>query len=400
MFDSTLHAKTLARQIRRTDFHSKLWSFAKADQPHVIEQAIEIGSAGFSGISFRENELGKKPVYQHSSLSEALLTRHVSESIRRITNVRQSDRQSIIKSLMALAAEGVAFKVFKMDIKSFYESVDTTEIVRTLKADGIFSRQSIYILESFFDNCEGQNIPGLPRGIGLSATLAEYAMRSFDSIMSAYPGVRFYNRYVDDAIMVVSDDVDLGALRTLATTSLPSGLQINRKKTKDYIFLPYSKNGSGSVEQTVSFLGYDLKIGEVVRTEKRLSRSVIADISSSKVSNIKRRLTKAILAYNNDHSFLDLIRRVKLLTSNHGFIDSASGQQRFSGLRYNYGLIDVSSSNALTSLDRYMTNILVSKHPKNRLRPVLTELQLGQLMGLRFSTGFTTNRFSPSVMMS
>jgi hypothetical protein len=393
MFDSTLHAKTIARQFRKADFHSRLWQVTPADKPHIITSAVEIASTGFHGVALRVSQQGGKPVYQHTSLSEALLVRHVSESVRRITRVRQSDRQSIIRSILALATEGVPFKIFKMDIKSFYESVNVEQVLSSLSSDAIFSRQSIKILESLFAALGRQGIAGLPRGIGLSATLAEYTMRKFDATVAALPGVRFYNRYVDDAIFVTADYVDLAQLRCFVEETLPSGLSLNNAKTKGFEFLPYTKANTGCREHKITFLGYEIDIGEAVKIGKNVGRRVVADISEKKVQKIKRRLAKALLAYNNGGPFADLHLRIKLLTSNYGFVDTATGQQRFSGLRYNYGLIDAQSSAAIQGLDRYLTNVITSTHPGNRIRPHLSHSEQHSLLGLRFESGFTTNRF-------
>lgn len=393
MFDSTLHAKTISRQIRKADFHSRLWRITVADKPQIVQRAVEIARDGFNGVTLKQGLLGGKPVYQHSSVSEALLTRHISESIRRITKVRQSDRQSIVRSLIALTAEGTSFKVFKLDIKSFYESINTDLIIESLKSDPAFSRQSIFVLEGFYAALRVQGINGLPRGINLSATLAEYTMRNFDTVIASFPGIRFYNRYVDDAIAIASEQVDLAELRSFVEAHLPHGLTLNRNKTKGYTFLPYSKSNTGACEHIIEFLGYKIAVGEATRMGKRFGRSVEVDISDKKVSKIKRRVARSLLAFNEGGSFDDLLTRIKLLTSNYGFIDKDSGQQRFSGLKYNYGLIDSVKSDALPMLDRFLTNTITSQHPQNRIRPNLNKDQRAQILGLRFKTGFSENRF-------
>ncbi|WP_162792455.1 antiviral reverse transcriptase Drt3a [Novosphingobium sp. P6W] len=394
MLDNTLHAKTIARQFRSSDFRDTSWAIKVSDKAAVVEDAVRIANDGFRTVSLRRNGLGDKSIYRHAALHEALLIRHISETLRRITGVRQSDRKSIVKSLIALTSEGIPFGILKFDIKSFYETVNTQDIVDRLRKDAAFSRQSIMLIETFFSALQTQAITGLPRGVGLSATLAEYALRDFDAAISNLPGVRFYSRYVDDGIIVVSDKSDLSLLRNTIADLLPPGLQLNKSKTTPYKFSPYTKRATIATEHDIKFLGYSLSISQVTRTLGRgLVRNVHVDIAPSKISKIKRRISLSLLNFKDSGNFDDFLGRIKLLTSNFGFIDDATGQQRYSGVRYNYGLIDPNNSPQLQALDRFLTNVITSGHPNNRLRPILTKAQRAKVLGFGFSSGFLNNRF-------
>lgn len=393
MFDSTLHSKTIAKQIRSSDFHSHLWSFTNADRDQVIASALERATEGFVQVALRQQILGGKPVYQQSSLAEVLITRHIADGIRRITSVRQADRQSIVKSLIALAKEGTPFHIMKFDVKSFYETIDVNDIIALMREDAAFSRQSVRLLTTFFDALQNQGISGLPRGLGLSATLSELAMREYDRGMSATMGVRFYSRFVDDAIIVAVDTADLSKIRNTASSQLPNGLALNRTKTKEYSFRPAAHGASHATEHVISFLGYKLNIGTAVRLGGKTSRRVVVDIADKKVARLKKRIAKALLQYQSDNNFVDLHARIKLLTSNYGFIDPHSGQQRFSGLRYNYSLIDTVSADSLDRLDRFLVNALTANHPNNRLLPNLSSSERRSLLGFGFRSGFISNRF-------
>ena len=393
MFDSSLHAKTLARQFRRSDFHPSSWNVALADKESIIADALSLARVGFDRVSLRQNSLGDKTIYRHAAIGEALLIRHVADGVRRITGVRQSDRKGIVKSLVAVVGEGIPFGVLKFDIRSFYESVDPFEIIANLRADSAFSRQSVNLLESFFDALRRQGIRGLPRGIGLSATLSEYMLRNFDRAIAAHPGITFYSRYVDDGIIVASPQQDLDDMRAFVSAALPQSLELHRAKTKAYVFGRYVRGNPGIIEREFDFLGYNLKVSEIIQIDQSRLRNVELDISAKKISKIKRRMAKAILAFNDGGNYAHLISRTKLLTSNFGYIDKSSGQQRFSGLRYNYGLIDPHQSSALIELDRFLTNVIKSPHPGNRLRPNLSEAQARNLLGFGFKRGFLRNRF-------
>ncbi|MFT9180429.1 MAG: antiviral reverse transcriptase Drt3a [Zymomonas mobilis] len=393
MRDFTIHSQTLQRHFQKSDFASKIWLVEPDDKDNIIMESQRIATTGFKTVSLQFNKINGKAVFRLASLPQALLTRHVSESIRQITNVHQSDRNSIIRSILQLLSEGISFNVIKMDIKSFYENINVENTIKSLKSDPVFSRQSIFVLESFFSALKRQHILGLPRGIGLSATLAEYVMRGFDREVSTYPNIRYYNRYVDDAIIITTSDIDPEKFLDDAKNILPQGLNFNERKTKIYKFSNYSKKSSTHAEHTINFLGYKITVDEICYKNKKFLREISIDIADSKVSRTKRRLAKIFLDYNNKGNFDDLLNRIKIITSNYGYEDESSGMWRYSGLRYNYGLINPQQSDALKSLDKFMINTLTSKHPNNRIRPNISSSQRHQLLGLRFSTGFTKNRF-------
>lgn len=393
MRDFTIHSQTLRRNFRKTDFESKIWSVDPDDKDDIISEAQRIAVAGFKTVSLQFNKINGKVTFRISSLSQVLLTRHVSDSIRQITNIHQSNRNSIIRSIIQLLSEGIPFNVIKMDIKSFYENVNIEDTIKLLKSDPAFSRQSIFVLENFFSALKRQHIHGLPRGIGLSATLAEYVMRDFDRKIGIHPGIRYYNRYVDDAITITTSDIDPNNFLNTTKSSLPQGLVFNTNKTKIYKFSKYSKKKPSHPEHTINFLGYKIIVYSICSENKKYTRKVSVDIADSKISRIKRRLSKIFLDYNNNMNFDDLLNRVKIITSNYGYEDKNSGMWRYSGLRYNYSLINPKNSEALKSLDKFMINTLTSKHPNNRIRPNISSSQRHQLLGLLFSTGFTKNRF-------
>ena len=218
-------------------------------------------------------------------------------------------------------------------------------------------------------------------------------LRSFDRAISAHPGITFYSRYVDDGIIVASPQQDLEDLRTFVSQALPQSLELHRAKTKSYAFGRFVRGNPGGTEHEFDFLGYALKVSEIVQIDQARLRNVELDISSKKVAKIKRRTAKAILAFNDGGTYAHLLSRTKLLTSNFGYIDKSSGQQRFSGLRYNYSLIDPHRSSALIELDRFLVNAIKSPHPGNRLRPHLSEAQARSLLSFGFKRGFLLNRF-------
>jgi hypothetical protein len=392
MYDFTLHAKTLARQYRKSDFQPGLLYIPVSDKEIGVQRAVALTKSGFHHLALHRSRIGGKNVYQHRSIEQALIIRHISENLRRITGVKQSDRQMIVKGAAQICSSGLAFTIVKLDIKSFYETIHVTPILESLEGDAAFSRQSISLLSSFFEALVRRNIVGLPRGLGLSATLAEYAMRPFDRTISSLSGVWYYSRFVDDVLLVLAPSVSADEIRETAQHNLPEGLVLSRQKTSAYSFSSNVSAGGGE-EHAFAYLGYQVSIGRIERqSDNRLKRIVKIDIANSKVRKIKTRIARSLHTFNSNGDYDDLLDRIRLLTSNYGLEDYDTGQTRYVGVRYNYPLIALPSP-ALSDLDKYLLNALTNTHPNNRIRPNLSASQRRRMTSLTFTSGFQENRF-------
>lgn len=395
MYDPTIHAKTLARQVRKADFAADSSLTTGSHLNAAIERAVTIGLSGFNSILLRTNILRGKTVYQLGDLSESLVVRHITSNIRRITGVKQDDRQFIVSCMQKMLSEGTAFRVYKFDIASFYESVSSRLILKQLEADAAFSGQSIRALRSLFIQLDAVGVVGLPRGMSLSATLAEYLLRRFDSLMAGASGVWFYARFVDDVVIITDGREDNVEFTKLAGDRLPSGLQFNQKSTS-LDFAPFDRANGATEESCFDFLGYHFSVSFAHRNKtinNRVWRDAWLDIAPSKVRKIKTRIARSLLSYRKDGDFALLLARFQLLTSNFNFVDLKTGIRRTSGIYYNYPLIDGDRSLALRELDQNLVSSVASPHPRNRLRPAVTRTQRQQLLNLRFQGGFRNRRF-------
>lgn len=119
MYDATINAKTLARQFKETDFSRGLLYVPLSDKEAALERAVQIAASGFLHISLYRGSRGGKHVYQHSSVEQALIVRHISSHIRQVTGVRQRDRQDIVRCMISLLSQGIVYKAIKLDIESF-----------------------------------------------------------------------------------------------------------------------------------------------------------------------------------------------------------------------------------------------------------------------------------------
>ena len=294
-------------------------------------------------------------------------------------------------------SDGSAFRVYKYDIKSFYESVSIDDLLNRLRLDVAFSGQPSRIISSLFKDLKAQSLQGLPRGIALSATLAEYLMRSFDRKISGYDGVWYYSRFVDDIIVVARPDIEPSVFDKFASECLPPGLKFN-DKSKWNLFEPYVKNkkedSKEAPEGDFDFLGYNFSVSKAYQNkDNNIIRSVKIDIAASKVRRIKTRIALSLIRFKSDGNFDMLLARFRLLTSNFTFVDKQTGRRRVSGIYYNYPLVDPSTSKSLLDLDKFVRSAVLSPHMRNKLRPALTKKDRQRLLRMTFLSGFKKRRF-------
>jgi hypothetical protein len=394
MYDPTIHPKTLRRQLRAADFYDDPQLIDSVHRNAVIAQAVSYGCQGFPTTSLKRSALRGKSIYGFTDLAEALVIRHITRNIRRVTSVKQDDRAFIVRCIHTLLSEGVSYRVYKFDVASFYESVDVRLILERLSQDIAFSGQSVRSLTSFFSRLGAAGITGLPRGLAVSATLAEYLMRGFDRHVASVPGVWYYARFVDDILIITDNREDPAAFRQLVAAALPQGLQFN-DKSKDLPLSPFKKGNAPTPEAAFDFLGYRFEVSHAYRdSANKIVRQVRVDLALSKINKLKTRIAKSLLRYIVDQNFIDLRDRIRMLSSNVIYIDWGTGVRRPSGIRFNYPLLNHSTSTALRELDRFVRTAVFSPHPKNALRaPSLTQAQRRELAGLTFLDGFASTRF-------
>ena len=399
-YDLTIHEKTLRRDaLRKSDFVDWPEITNEKKLQNVLSKAEKTGTSGFKKISLIHSVIGGRSTYKLRRLSDELVLRLIAKSIRRLTSVRQTNRVSIVKSLKCLLEEGVEYRVYKLDIKSFYETVDTGDVLDRLEADKAFSRASLKLLHSFFDSTTDQGIVGLPRGMAISATLAEFTMRDFDRFVRGHSDVFYYSRFVDDMILVTSArEKPKLFLRTLYKR-FPTGLHLNRAKTtiNELNEKLDKKPFATTPKATFDYLGYQLKIYPRARSDldRQIRRRIVTDISDSKTNKIKTKVTKCLRAYCKDQDFQKLLDRLKVLTGNYTIYDHARNVRRKSGIYFNYRLIDGANSDSLEELDRFLRRIVLATDGAlgSTLSQTLSTSQKRALLRFSFTSGFSKRTF-------
>ena len=360
-----------------------------ATRAQILADAERHAEAGFNSLLLEKSNVRGRDLYQFGSLSKELALRKLSRNIKVLTKVSQANRDEIVKALIALLGEGEDFDVFKIDIKNFYPSIDREYLDGRLCSDSRFPPTSYSVWQSFSRALASQNIPGLPPGLSLSATLSEYTMRDFDRQIASLPSVYYFARYVDDMIVLTTGENDqAGFLRTVADF-LPVGLRLNPKKTKG---VPVrGKSNPPTLDGCFDFLGYSFSISKKYRdADNKFTRKVDVDISERKISKIKSRVILSLIDFMRGGSFQDLEDRFRLITGNYHIYDHARSFRRKVGIYYNYSQLSLDTAKGPAELDLFLKRLLLSRDG-NICRKVFARLssqQRRRLLKYSFSESY------------
>jgi len=271
-------------------------------------------------ISVLPTQVRGKSVYKIGNKAEEYFAiKQVQENIRRIYKVKQANRELILPQLREVIGDKTPKILVRTDIASFYESIDRNKLLAKLSGDGLLGYASLKIISSVlsqYGTLSGSD-KGIPRGIGLSAYLAELYMESFDRYVRDIDGVIYYSRYVDDIVVVYCRMPNVNPQWLKLRTSVQrlrniEGLNLNKSKS-EIIKMP-SKQTS-----CIKYLGYSFKYS---------NGRVDLYMSPDKFNRYKERIDKAFSEYKKSSNTKTLvakrllISRIKLLTGNTRLLNS------------------------------------------------------------------------------
>ncbi|MGH8811803.1 MAG: antiviral reverse transcriptase Drt3a [Advenella sp.] len=302
--------------------------------------------------------------------------KQVQRNIHRIYGVKQANRHDLVCQLRDMLGSKFPFELVRTDISSFYESIDRKRLLEKLNRDQLLSPASKKYIKQVLDSyglISGSST-GIPRGVGISAYLAELYLRPVDKAIREIPGLVLYCRYVDDIVAMFARPPageSLGSFKELINVIfVDNGLALNKAKTSEFKL-------ADTNSQKFEYLGYrfHVKPGQCETSP-----------SAAKVVKYRARMNAAFADYWREKpvdpkgSFRKLVGRVKFLTGNTRLSNSKS--RAATGIYFNNSIVTNLSS--FKRLDRRLKNCIAELK-----RPSLQK----QLKNLKFTTGFEQRRF-------
>ena len=322
------------------------------------------------------------------------MLRTLSSYIRRRFEVGLQTRENITRGLIQALGDATPVFVLGRDIRSFYENIPTEGLIENLLYTTALPAKARRLLEKFFQlHCAGSY--GLPRGLGLSATLAELALQAFDASVHRLPGVYRYHRFVDDMILLCTDP---GGVSAALERLLPAPLRLHPQKrfNVDIVTPPSGRDGLSEFE----YLGYRYHVQ--LKPKRGEARRVHVGVAQAKINRMRTRLILASRAFYMNDDYPLLYRRVQFLTGNYRFVKrrpliSTGSSTVRSVIFYNYKMCGVYCGEAfsgstmpeLRQLDWFLQHSLLGhRHFLGRhLNHRLSSSQLDALRRLSFTQG-------------
>ncbi|WP_163399710.1 antiviral reverse transcriptase Drt3a [Flavobacterium fluviatile] len=273
--------------------------------------------------------------------------KQLQRNIYKTFKVKQADRKSIISQLKILFDDGFPKVIIRTDIKSFYETIPHKHLLSKIEENSLLSYPSKRIIRDILNQywkiliddgikTNSDERVGIPRGIGISAYLAEIYMRDFDRKISSSNSVTYFARYVDDIIIVITptlrnENISTSKYRNEIKSILfrTSGLDLNLEKTFLIDLRKEKKDRKTSKKYNLTYLGYQFIIGYEKKSDKetywieKLPLKIL--MSENKLERYKKKIISAFenyqlekIKYAGRENSINriLLLRMKFLTNN------------------------------------------------------------------------------------
>ncbi len=366
MIDQSVTGKNLHHLLLRGD--RKKYSLGTTRKQYrealnVIAERILDKEYQFSPFHVSKQSHGR--IFTTSNKEDEFAIRKLNDNIKRVYSIKSNDRNIIIPQIITLIKETTPFYIVKVDIEKFFENIDRKNLLEILLSDSSLSYITRELLKKLFNSQQLKNYKGLPRGLSISSTLAEYCLKEFDKKCRRLSYCYYYVRYVDDMLFFFHELPE--DILFKISSFLPFGLRINYSKSS--VIKP--DQISTEKVKVVTYLGYQFKFVNYKKHDVQVS------ISPQKIKKIKTRIILALRDYIKNRSFDLLLLRIKFLSSNYRVSGKKQNNTLYSGIYYNYRHIDVNGLDGLADIDDFLKKAIFSKRGTlgKKLSMLLTEDQ-------------------------
>ena len=398
MYDPAITPRTLSLTLRRADFRRIAYLRDARVLSVLLRAACRVSRTIGSPVlhAFQTSVVRGKRINHVIDFRFELILRKLNSNLRYSIRHRSQNRDLLVKTICEIVRDTNSYNVLRLDIASFYESVDNSELFKLLEPNFVANATSRRLLLALASWHQGNGGTGLPRGLSTSATLSDIYMKAFDEKCQSSPHFFYYCRYADDILIISDPSVGEKATYKRVHKMLPAGLDLNRSKSRFYN-VPTPAGSSNAVR--FEYLGYQITVRDGANNRTR--RSVTVDIAPKKVAKIKTRMHLSFMEFARSGDFKLLLNRVQFLSGNYKVLDKNGKFNRLAGIFYNYSRADLGSSSAIPSLDKYLQAKIISSVPTTGPSPPhhLTGSQKRELLRNSFTKGFATRgirNFSPS----
>ncbi|EIZ1042036.1 RNA-directed DNA polymerase [Vibrio parahaemolyticus] len=346
MLKQVFSREQLSKVVSPTDV--RRWNLLSefGDVDTALEQTIGYWEGSGLALSpINAKLINGKTVYTPSRVEDSFAIKLVDRFVRRIYKVRQSDRNRIVKQVITLLKDSGDYHVLRVDIKKCYESILFDNIISKLQNDLILSPECMNLLNDISRQLKDRfNFTGLPRGLSISPTLAELYLEDFDKKIAESNDVIYSARYVDDIILITTNNKKNIVIDFLVEILSEMGLKLNGDDNKNF-------SGS-SINANFDYLGYSIS----VIPKKDKPNQVNVTISESKLKKLKSRIIISLHENSKNKDISLLKRRVEFLSLLKTVKKGKNGNL-LAGIAHNYQYT-TDNFECLKSIDGFLINQL------------------------------------------
>ncbi|WP_424349198.1 hypothetical protein ACPBEH_10975 [Latilactobacillus sp. 5-91] len=332
------------------------------------------------GISEKEEPLFKKREITKNGKKRIILDKetatsttieavdYISNRLKQVNRLNFANRNTIMdnffqKLLMFYNLE--KFSIIRIDIENFFDNINAKTVKSVIKEQPGLSRAEREYITTFFKRNE------IHTGISLINVISELLGERVDSeIKRTFKDkeILYYNRYVDDIILVCkNDNIDknyiISKINEILKTNIGEGAVVNDK---------YEQITQGTKENTLDYLGYSFKcIGSGNKSH------VVIGISPKKLDVIKKKLKRVIQLFCEGQDSEDaLLIKLDIFFKRYVFFAPSKSNQnkpvwQSRGFLSHYKLIQkfvVSDDTKYVILDESVASLLNGEDIRNIFR--------------------------------
>ncbi len=323
---------------------------------------------------------GEKSLYLVKDSPEHYFTmKQIQSNMARLFGVKQANRFEIISQVKVLLADGFPKYILRTDINDFYESIPHGRLLDKINGNNLLTYFSRKILRQVLTNYKvlSGGVKGVPRGVGISAYLAELYMRDIDRAVMSLNGIIYYARYVDDIIIIFTPTADEQKrdYKDEIKKIVEGKFELKLNEDKTFTFDLRDSNRQCELE----YLGYKIFFGD---------GKIKTRLTVKKINKYKSRIDLTFDSYTNISKVNEkearklLVKRMRFLTGNTRLKNNKNNV--LVGIYHSNS--QLTETNDLISLDDYLRNKIGALH--------ITQLR-ERLNKYNFKSGFEEKRFSP-----
>ncbi|MGF1832033.1 RNA-directed DNA polymerase [Photobacterium angustum] len=397
MTSQAISPKTLGQCIYESDIYNCVDILDPEKKKELIDSAYSSSLSSELSFSTVQIKRNGKSCYTLKDFDQVLISRNLANNLRKVLDKSKS-RNQISRQLVQHLKEGTSYRIYRLDIKSFFESVEFSTIRSSLEKSKV-SNQTRLLISYIIKELNQPDNKGIPRGLEFSPSLAELILSDFDKEIKNHKDVFFYCRYVDDIIVITTGFEDQKNFLKCIKRKLPNELSLNYNKQK-VIFVD-KRTKQDKVVAKFDYLGYKYSVRDTkTKANTSIFREVDISLSTSRIKKIKTRISRSLFCFSKDGNFEILKQRLDFLTSNRLMKDKKSKRIIATGIYYNnVNLTDDSES--LIELDEYLKKTILGYSCKRgaNFTNILSKNQKRELLKFSFMNGYRNNnykKFSPN----